>query len=381
VALALVILVVVSRIYEIRLVQKAGGYSFERCVEILEEEQLVVEEMERRVLAQSAKGSWTKLRKNASSMVHYDPKDKMTPEQLKREIDILRIEQRNKEIMKKRRTYNALLSMRDTVFGPLFEIIHGIINARSHIKRVITRAGEKISPTKPSESTQKRSSSLRQLKKSASMVGSQSMKMNGDADRAPELLSPSVNAFEKTYVTDGSRPYEAAMKSPRGDGNGEEHVEQPGRAVHWGEGIPNHRPHSRQGDSSRRSSHQGVDIMPLEGETSEERKVVLTELNLEHEMKSIFLFKKRSLYFLSVEVAIMFNCLYMAFIFTSYWTIASLSSKPELYKFLMVAPLFITFPSLGLIVSTSSKILAISKLNVDIIAKVLSEDEESMKLL
>jgi len=207
------------------------------------------------------------------------------------------------------------------------------------------------------------------------MVGSQSMKMNGDADRAPELLSPSVNAFEKTYVTDGSRPYEAAMKSPPGNGDGEEHVEQPGRAVHWGEGIPNHRPHSRQGDST------SVDIIPLEGETAEERKVVLKELNLEHEMKSIFLFKKRSLYFLSVEVAIMFNCLYMAFIFTSYWTIASLSSKPELYKFLMVAPLFITFPSLGLIVSTSSKILAISKLNVDIIAKVLSEDEESMKLL
>jgi hypothetical protein len=116
---------------------------------------------------------------------------------------------------------------------------------------------------------------------------------------------------------------------------------------------------------------------------------VKNELKLEHDLHDIFFFGNKTLYYKSVEILLMLNCLYLAFISTSYFSIASSSSYPELWKLLMYVyyiewlkmyyiisysrflPLFITFPCLGGIVSRSAKILAISELNFHIIGDLI----------
>lgn len=94
-------------------------------------------------------------------------------------------------------------------------------------------------------------------------------------------------------------------------------------------------------------------------------------------LSEIFLFGNRYLFFRSVEFVVMLNCLYMALWATSFVSVAMNSTSPVGWEILVLLPIGIMFPTLGQIVRTSSKILAIEELNVDVIGKMIEDEEEN----
>ena len=87
----------------------------------------------------------------------------------------------------------------------------------------------------------------------------------------------------------------------------------------------------------------------------------------------IFLFRSPLVYFLTVELALLVQCVYIALWATNFVVIAQQSDKPAFWQFVLLLPLPMNFFLLKQIIFTSSLLKAVVKLDKDIADKICEE--------
>ena len=113
------------------------------------------------------------------------------------------------------------------------------------------------------------------------------------------------------------------------------------------------------------------------------RKVDVEE-SVEKSLNSIFLFGMKSVYYRTVEIGIMFNCLYASLWATFFLTITNteLDSRfTVFYNLLMIVPFLILVPLYGEITKTASLMLAITDLDLEVIHKCIKDVEETERVV
>lgn len=94
-----------------------------------------------------------------------------------------------------------------------------------------------------------------------------------------------------------------------------------------------------------------------------------------NDVSEIFLFKNRHLFYRGIELVVMLNCLYMALWVTNFITVAYESGRPVMWQIFIIMPIIYTFGCLSVLVKTSSKMLAVEELNIEVIGRMVEEEE------
>lgn len=133
-----------------------------------------------------------------------------------------------------------------------------------------------------------------------------------------------------------------------------------------------------------RKSSSNQAVIGVNNDTNDEEKIAKLKIrtkSIHTDLRDIFLFGNRHLYFRGVEFVVMLNCFYMALWATNFVTIAYETDQPVMWNILMLLPIGYTFIVLSVIVKTSSKLLAIEELNMDVIGKMAEDEEMNAALL
>eukprot|EP00607_Mallomonas_marina_P010455 CAMPEP_0182421512 /NCGR_PEP_ID=MMETSP1167-20130531/6942_1 /TAXON_ID=2988 /ORGANISM="Mallomonas Sp, Strain CCMP3275" /LENGTH=569 /DNA_ID=CAMNT_0024598743 /DNA_START=721 /DNA_END=2430 /DNA_ORIENTATION=+ len=313
-----IFLVLLSRVYEIRLLRRAGASSLDASIAVLTQESDEITELTR---IEEEEGEEALHKKHTHL-------GKLSPIELKKNIEMLTHEKHMKERHKKRRAVQWILSTFDRITAPFVDFFTCCCKVRRNLKKVVAAADHLKPLSSPDNSHKPTAAKYGANKGSLAKIRQATLQdMNSNSNRANNSASRS-----KTH------------------------------------------------QSNARGRVDEDEVLAVSA-NAQEKHAVNKELKLEEDLTSIFLFSSKSLFFHSVEFALMLNCMYMAFMSTSFWTIASQTSDPDTYHAALLFPLLITFPCLGMMVSSSSKIKAISQLNVEIIARVLQEDEETEHIM
>lgn len=113
------------------------------------------------------------------------------------------------------------------------------------------------------------------------------------------------------------------------------------------------------------------------------RKFSSDKLKLSEDFSDIYFFHSPQLYIIAMEVGIALNSLYLAMWATNFITILrkEYATADILSQLLMLLPLLIVLPCIGSIVKVSSMLSAIATLNVDVIGLVLEDMEDKRSLI
>lgn len=132
-----------------------------------------------------------------------------------------------------------------------------------------------------------------------------------------------------------------------------------------------------------KSAKEQLEKAGREGHEVEHNRDELNALRhtAEKEFHHIFFFQKPEWYFLSVELCLMFNCLYMSLWLTNAITICYQAHFENgwdvIDQFAMVIPSIICGYSISYITSTCSVLEAISELDVEVVSEVLTDMDEA----
>lgn len=146
--------------------------------------------------------------------------------------------------------------------------------------------------------------------------------------------------------------------------------------------------------SSPASSSPTTDIEQATGTTATAAKDVKDLPNdaqlveyarLNVDFHSVYVFGEPTYFIRAIEIAIMFNCLYMAFWLSNFITIAGDTANSHdweiLHELAMLIPITVVMPCVTYISETASLLSAISELNLHVIYQVLCDTEDTQNLL
>ena len=102
----------------------------------------------------------------------------------------------------------------------------------------------------------------------------------------------------------------------------------------------------------------------------------------EDALKSIFMFGNPNLFFSLVDISVMLHCIYLAMWATNFITIVqSYTVNKWAWQALMLTPIFISIPCIGITIRICSQLNAIVNLDLEVVHKVLEamDDAEFLK--
>eukprot|EP00607_Mallomonas_marina_P008924 CAMPEP_0182421568 /NCGR_PEP_ID=MMETSP1167-20130531/6979_1 /TAXON_ID=2988 /ORGANISM="Mallomonas Sp, Strain CCMP3275" /LENGTH=413 /DNA_ID=CAMNT_0024598817 /DNA_START=24 /DNA_END=1265 /DNA_ORIENTATION=- len=118
-----------------------------------------------------------------------------------------------------------------------------------------------------------------------------------------------------------------------------------------------------------------------EMKATEEDIAQLKSIQTSVDFSDIYFLKSRKLFFRLVELTVLMNCFWMSLWATNFITLVSHLDNSAVFQIIMVIPFVSMFPLLNAIVRISSKLSAISKLDFEVIERVLEHDENTNHMM